>query len=511
MRAERRWFSLCLVALFVSIPCHGASDQYAPLELSQGLLQGAEHNGVEYYLGIPYAAPPVGTLRWRAPRRAQSWTGIRDARHFASACTQVGNFFATNNEDFFGRLFGSEDCLYLNVWAPIVQSSPRPVLFFIHGGAGVYGTAALPLYNGERLARELGAIVVSINYRLGFFGAIHLDALHTGDPTEDFGNFGLLDQIKALEWTQENVRDFGGDAGNITVMGHSAGCVSTWALMNSPLAVDKFQKVICLSGIPLAKSASELDERSQNFLNKLQTRLSPDAQLAPQNLTEEPQQLREALYSLTTASILEASAGIKAMSGGPDGAVLAMNSDGVLRNPLPAILGSVRNEASMLLITHTGHLKPETLWGHINTDSNRLSVGDFFPSLWRRLIYSLGVYFTNSSLLKKVDGSATVLASQASPVYRYDFSWDNMEEPWRSLFGAYHGLDIPFIFGNFERDTPNISHFSWTKSHIGDLERLHRQFILSFKGFIESKDPNKYPSGLEWPTWDEEMRYQQIK
>jgi len=277
MSGVRNWrLVFCLATLLWAAGVYAEEELYRPLKTSQGWLQGGEHDGVEYYLGIPYAEPPVGELRWRAPQSTSPWNGVREARHFASPCAQIGNFFATNNSEFFDRPFGSEDCLYLNVWAPIVQIGPRPVLVFIHGGAGVYGAASLPLYNGERLARELGAVVVSINYRLGIFGALHMDALHTGDPIEDFGSFGLLDQIKALDWVQNNVGDYSGDANNVTVMGHSAGCVSNWSLMKSSLASGKFQKVICLSGIPLEASADRLKERSQNFINKIKAMPNTD-------------------------------------------------------------------------------------------------------------------------------------------------------------------------------------------------------------------------------------------
>jgi para-nitrobenzyl esterase len=512
MNGVRNWpIILCLITMLWTVGVYAESDLYPPLKTSQGWLQGGEHDGVEYYFGIPYAEPPVGALRWRAPRKASAWDGVREARHFSLPCAQIGNFFATNNSDFFNRPFGSEDCLYLNVWTPIVQIGPRPVLVFIHGGAGVYGAASLPLYNGERLSRELGAVVVSMNYRLGMFGALHMDALHTGDPKEDFGNFGLLDQIKALEWVKNNIADFSGDVNNVTVMGHSAGCVSIWSLLKSPLASGKFKKAICLSGIPLTTSSDELAERSQRFINNLKVLSKVNSAFAQKNLDTNPQQLRQALYALSTEEIVEAGKGIKAMSGEPDGTVLALAENNKLTNPVPAIIGSVRNEASMLLITHTGHVKPEKLWELIHSDWQGLSAGDFFPSLWRRLTYSLAVKFANSSLLNKVDESALLLADQAHPVYRYKFDWDDMEEPWQSLFGAYHGLDIPFVFGNFERETPNISYFSWTKSHIGELERVHRQFIFAFKGFIESEDPNKYSSELQWPIWDENSNFQQIK
>jgi para-nitrobenzyl esterase len=512
MSGVRSWYiTLCLAALIWTGGVYAEEELYRPLQTSQGWLQGGENDGVEYYLGIPYAKPPVGDLRWRAPHSAQPWSGVREARNFASPCAQIGNFFATNNADFFDRPFGSEDCLYLNVWAPIVQIGPRPVLVFIHGGAGVYGAASLPLYNGERLAQELGAVFVSINYRLGIFGALHMDALHTDDPIDDFGSFGLLDQIKALDWIQDNISHYSGDANNVTVMGHSAGCVSTWSLMKSPLASGKFHKVICLSGIPLEASADKLKERSQDFINKLKTMPNTDAIFAQDNPNVNPEQLREALYGLSTKTIITAGKGIKAKTGEADGTVLAVTPDNNLTNPVPAIIGSVRNEASMLLITHTGHLEPEKLWHLIHSDWQGLSAGDFFPSLWRSLTYNVAVHFANLSLLNKVDVSASLLAAQSNPVYRYEFSWGNMEEPWRSLFGAYHGLDVPFIFGNFLRETPNISYFSWTKSHIGELERVHRQFIFAFKGFIESKDPSKYSSELEWPIWDQETKYQNIK
>lgn len=207
----------------------------------QGRLAGARDEGVASFLGVPYAAAPVGELRWRPPQPAPRWRGVRRATAFAPACMQTGVSMSGEPPPRT-----SEDCLYLNVWTPSPRErAPAPVMVWIHGGGYTNGSAALPLYHGDRLARR-GVVVVSIAYRLGPLGF-----LAHPDLTAELGssgNYALMDQIAALRWVQQNIAAFGGDPGNVTVFGQSAGAMSISLLMASPRARGLFHRAIAQSG-----------------------------------------------------------------------------------------------------------------------------------------------------------------------------------------------------------------------------------------------------------------------
>ena len=222
-----------------------------------GDVEGGVENHVLVFKGIPYAAPPVGDLRWRAPQPAASWQGVRKADAYGNACIQIPGLSLANGGDP-GTL--SEDCLYLNVWTPQADPAAKlPVMVWIHGGAYIFGAGALDVYDGAPLASK-GAVVVNLNYRvgqLGFFVHPALERENPGGPA----NFGLLDQIAALKWVQQNIAQFGGDPGNVTIFGQSAGAKSVLALFSSPLARGLFHKGIAMSSyaLPDATRAKALE------------------------------------------------------------------------------------------------------------------------------------------------------------------------------------------------------------------------------------------------------------
>ncbi|HBF90155.1 MAG TPA: carboxylesterase family protein, partial [Hyphomonas atlantica] len=199
------------------------------------------------WYGIPFAAPPVGELRWRAPRPAEAWAGRYEAIKPDRECVQYDNLFDGADADW--TLTGSEDCLYLNVWAPSdAGDQPLPVMVWIHGGANIGGSAGM--YEMGHLAAQGDVIVVAINYRLAMLGWFaHPSLVATAETDLDRSmNFALLDQIAALEWVQENISAFGGDVENVTVFGQSAGAFNIAALMSSPLSDGLFHKAIMQSG-----------------------------------------------------------------------------------------------------------------------------------------------------------------------------------------------------------------------------------------------------------------------
>ncbi|KAI0860537.1 alpha/beta-hydrolase [Xylaria cubensis] len=217
-----------------------------PVAVESGLISGAQtSDGTRSFLGIPYAAPPVGDLRWRAPQQPLPWSGVRSGDKFSSGCIQpqapADSLYNNEGTEF------SEDCLYLNVYTGAEGVTNRPVLVWLHFGAFVFGAGSNPMLNGTKLAAE-GITVVTVNFRLGRFGFLALPELSAESDHQTSGNYGILDQIAALKWVQRNIKAFGGDPTNVTVGGASSGGASVHILRISPLAKGLFSRAICESG-----------------------------------------------------------------------------------------------------------------------------------------------------------------------------------------------------------------------------------------------------------------------
>jgi len=255
-RRRRWWLAVSLLAAAAgAAPIGAAGAKRAPrVTLASGVVQGrwarVDGKRLGEFRGIPYAAAPVGRLRWRPPQPVPAWSGVRDARHFAARCMQLPLF-----GDMVFRADGmSEDCLYLNVWTPAASSHARaklPVLVYFFGGGYVAGDASERRYDGASLAAR-GIVTVTVNYRLGVFGFLALPALAAESPRHAAGDYGLLDQVAALNWVRSNVARFGGDPRRITIGGESAGSISVSALMVSPLAKSLIAGAIGESGAMLA-------------------------------------------------------------------------------------------------------------------------------------------------------------------------------------------------------------------------------------------------------------------
>jgi para-nitrobenzyl esterase len=217
----------------------------ATVRIADGELAGTTAGNVESFKGVPFAAPPVGPLRWRAPQPPIAWDGVRDASRYAPACVQGGEAWPPD----MPAEPQSEDCLYLNVWRPagLAPDAHLPVMVWIPGGGWMAGSGSAPMYDGSELARR-DVIVVTINYRVGAFGFLAHEALSRESPRASSGNYGLRDQVAALRWVRENVEAFGGDATRVTIFGQSAGSMSANLLTVSPPARGFFRRVIGQSG-----------------------------------------------------------------------------------------------------------------------------------------------------------------------------------------------------------------------------------------------------------------------
>ena len=227
---------LSLIAIFLT--CAVAAQQPKPIKIDDGLLQGTYENGLTVYKGIPFAAPPVGDLRWKAPQPPAKWDGVRMADKFAPGAIQGINPPS-------GK---SEDCLYLNVWTPAKSAKEKvPVLVWIYGGGFAVGYTSDPMYNGAKLAKK-GVVLVSIAYRVGQLGFLAHPELSEESPNHVSGNYGLLDMIAGLKWIKQNIAAFGGDPDKVTIFGESAGGIAVSMLCASPLAKGLFQGAISESG-----------------------------------------------------------------------------------------------------------------------------------------------------------------------------------------------------------------------------------------------------------------------
>jgi para-nitrobenzyl esterase len=238
----RRLRTLALV-LAVLLPGAAAAAAEPAVDAPAGVVRGVQDRDLRVFRGIPYAEPPVGERRWRAPAPLTRWEGTRDATRFGAACMQP----KPQAPSIYGWDLPamSEDCLSLNIWAP-QDARGAPVFVWIHGGALASGSGADPIYDGSALARR-GIVVVSINYRLGMFGWFAHPGLSAESPDHVSGNYGLLDQIAALEWVKRNIGAFGGNAGNVTIAGESAGALSVMYLMAAPAARGLFHKAVAQS------------------------------------------------------------------------------------------------------------------------------------------------------------------------------------------------------------------------------------------------------------------------
>ncbi len=235
--------ALIVATALTAIPA-AAQNAGPTARTDSGSVRGQTAEGVESWKGIPFAAPPVGPLRWRAPQPAAKWTGVRDATQYSSDCMQKP--FPSDAAPL--GTTPAEDCLYANVWRPKAAKGKLPVLVWIYGGGFVNGGASPPTYAGANMAKK-GVVFVSFNYRVGRFGTFALPQLTAQNADGGrLGNYGIMDQIAALQWVKRNIAAFGGDPANVTISGESAGGISVHALVTSPEAKGLFQKAVVMSG-----------------------------------------------------------------------------------------------------------------------------------------------------------------------------------------------------------------------------------------------------------------------
>jgi para-nitrobenzyl esterase len=472
--------------------------------ISTGPVVGFSDQHVDGWLGMPYAQPPVGKLRWRAPLPVNKWSETFNALSFGSACSQSKK--------------GSEDCLFINVWAP-ENSKSLPVMFWIHGGGNSIGEAATSIYDGRRLARENNVVLVSINYRLGPLGWFRHSALRTNDTTmaDNSGNYGTLDIILALQWVQENIEQFGGDAQNVTVFGESAGAFDTLSMMASPLATGLFHKAISQSGglnlNTIASAENYIDDEdpghalsSQETVNQLLITLGKASDRAEAKTLQLNMQASEISQLLHKASPFELIAlygnGTGGMLGNPDlfadGYVLPKGlstkeifSDTKNYNPVPIILGTNRDEVKLFMgFGHSGVDRIGGLPSGINDLAGYNRDSRYGTQGWK---------------ITAVDQLADAMtAAQGTEVYAYRFDVDDWRDlgfiSFKDLLGAAHALELPFVFGNFPKPLRVI----FPDSNREKFEIVSASMRSYWANFAYTGNPGSGQSNnlIAWNNWD---------
>jgi para-nitrobenzyl esterase len=471
-------------ALAVTLACLTALPAWAQPQASiaQGALSGTHEGAIGEFKGIPFAAPPTGPLRWRAPQSASGWQGVRDASAFGPICPQAVRSGQV-------KLPQSEDCLTLNVWTPNGAAGAKlPVMVWIYGGSFTGGGSAFPIYDGLELAQR-GVVVVTFNYRLGWLGFFNHPALAAANPGEPTGNFGLLDQVAALQWVQKNIAAFGGDPANVTIFGESAGGMSVNDLMVSPLARGLFAKAISESGLGLwtigtaAKAQQDAiafaglenpDGASADALAKLRT-LSTDEILADQ---------KKMPSTASTAPFVDGSA----LTDQPP----ALFSQGKQAR-VPYLAGSNSDEATLMPFIH------------MTNDDMLKPLGDALPAV--RKVYEADGALNDDAFARQLfddglfasgaQGLATFETKLGEPayVYHFDYVFDGLRGP---SVGVAHGGEVPFVFGftGLSKDPNYAMKIMFASSKDKSIAAMMEGYWTNF-----AKTGN--PNGAGLPEWSQ--------
>ncbi len=429
--------------IVMAAPLVAQTPSDAPvIATDRGAVRGSVTDGVASWKGIPFAAPPVGPLRWRAPQPAVAWTGVRDATAYAHDCMQVP--FPSDAAPL--GTTPAEDCLYANVWKPVAGRGKLPIVVWIYGGGFVNGGASPPTYSGAELARQ-GVLFVSFNYRVGRFGTFALPQLTKADEDGGrLGNYGIMDQIAALRWVRRNATAFGGDPSNVTIVGESAGGMSVHMLNTSPLARGLFHKVFVMSGgngRSDGKTLSDAERIGVNFARS-------------QNIDPERP---DALARLRALSAERVTDGLNMMA---------------LFRPQPGPPTHMAPFADGKVVVDMGRAYGENRFARVP-----MVVG----------ATSADIGGMTGFMIAGARDVAGRMAGKGVPVWEYRFSYvaNAVDQP-----GAQHANDIPFFL-----DTTAIKYGDATTSRDRAIGQVMSRYLIQF---AKTGDPNA-PGLPQWPRY----------
>lgn len=480
---------MAMVSLFC--PLVLAGEPPPPVVVTaQGPVQGSSDGAIAKFLGIPYAAPPVGNKRWQPPEEAAPWTAIRPSQAFGPACMQP--------HQMEGAQY-NEDCLSLNIWTPSLEKKAHlPVMVWIHGGGFTYGSGSQAEYDGKHLAGH-GVVVVTLNYRLGPLGFLAHPLLDQESTHQTSGNYGLLDQIAALRWVQRNIAFFGGDPGNVTLFGQSAGSRSVGLLLLSPLSSGLFHRAIAQSGGPLIGSEflSPVFNGNKQTIAAMGQRLAHN--LGCDTSTDELAAMRArpaaaiVAAAATQTDILEDSGLFFAPA--LDGYVLPDNALAALEqghlHEVPLILGYTANEGTVYLAGK----EPLTRQDYANYITSRFTQN-------RSQALTMFPVQTDQEVAPMLDSIVTIAANayparlvgqsrqgKKSQAYLYQFSRRPNTAKAQEL-GAFHGVDLAYVFGTLTK----------TEGYDTTDSQLSAAMMAYWTHFAKTGNPNG-PGLPNWPAY----------
>lgn len=480
----KRIAGITLSLLLAAVPA--AAQQ---VSVDTGRLAGRTiDGGVQAYMGVPFAAPPVRELRWKAPQPAAQWPGVRDATQAAPMCLQSGRGRTMNH--YFGNEAVSEDCLYLNIWTPPGAPPPGgwPVVVWIYGGAFSVGSTSMANYSGANLAKK-GVVQVNIAYRVGPLGFLAHPEL-TREGGGHSGNYGLMDQIAGLKWVQRNIAAFGGNPGNVTIAGQSAGSMSVGTLQMSPLAKGLFHRVVGMSGSPMRpRGAVPLPEAEAQGV-ALQKALGAEG--------------IEAMRDLPGDRVLAGAAGVPRDALVADGHVLTGDARATYaagaQSKVPVLIGFTNDEAFASL----GPVKNKAQFQsavRARFGKQAAAVLDSYaPKTEADLYRSLNDLQRDMSIGQQVMGWATAQANAGSPAYVWQFARRQPYAPGirfsdhdAATAGAYHTGDVPYWFQTLD----SLNMFRVTREWTPADRALAEQMSDMLVRFARGEAP-----AANWPIFD---------
>ena len=481
--------AILIACLFIHSSSALAEKNSLTVKTKTGKVMGKADGTIRVFLGIPYAQPPVGPLRWKPPMPAAKWKGVRQATEFGSHCMQP-----TVYKDMIFRDPGiSEDCLTLNVWTSATDAKAKlPVMVWIFGGGFAAGGTSEPRQDGTNLAKN-GVVVVSMNYRLGIFGFFAHPDLTAESPNKASGNYGLMDQTAALKWVRDNIAAFGGDPAKVTVFGESAGSFSVSSQMASPLAKGLFVRAIGESGGAFASAGL-----TYKTLAEAETQ---DADFA------------KTVLSATTAAQLRAIPAQQLMEAkAPPGVRFAPDIDGYFlpesvaaifaakkQNDVALMAGWNRDEEGILQKTTVDSFKAdaEKQFGAKAPEFLTLFPASTDEEAIRSASDLAAAHFVAFSTWKWLDAAVT---DGTQAVYRFRFDWVTPEDQFHpGGIAAYHSSEIPYVFGALEF----MKGYAWRPEDYKVSELMQKYW----SNFAKTGDPNG--EGLpKWPTYNGDSGWQ---
>lgn len=508
-----------------------AAPVSAQLTLANGEVQGIVEESALVWHGIPYAAAPVGDLRWRAPQPPVDWDGVLDATERESECVQAETTIRWQRTS---TMVGSEDCLFVDIYRPNradYQSEDLPVYVWIHGGSNNFGTAKQ--YDARRLAADSDVVVVVVQYRLGPLGwFFHPDVQTAGaDPLSDSGNFGTLDHVQALQWIQDNIAAFGGNPDNVTITGESAGAHNVLNLMVSEQGENLFHRAVSQSGAMntrnTAAARTSANQHIEWLIRLLEDRANPETPLTPEQAAtmredmEAAGTLNEYLRAADGRDLYQAVFNYSSLSSYgaiedgvvmPKGGWIPAFSSGNFNN-VPVILGANEYEQKAFMPLFGQALKAavptipsgDRSWLDLLEVAfeGTLTLDEVLPTQLDKDVYeTTGYYGGRAWRAKYVDELATLISQHQVNTYAYDFRWGSEgsgPEPFDFIYGAGHAAEIPFFFGADQ----GLFDLPFTAENEGGRVELQRAMMAYMADFVRSGNPNGEFSQdlLNWDSW----------